>query len=158
MSLRSIAAMRAEAEDKNATRATAVPAQEQQKLRDQLVALIPAESLAAFVALIAYFADYSYTMRWVLFGIVFVCTPALVWVTYIEKAATTEARRTVPIRQMVIGTVAFVAWAMAVPANPFLSIDGFTLQLGAGVAIAAGFVLPLIGRLFGGLTPVPTAR
>lgn len=125
MSLRSMAAMRAEDEP-------APPAGEQKKLRDQLVALIPAEAVALYIAAIGAAAAGEEGIRWGLFGLVLCLTPVWVVVSYWEKKG---GRTGIPVFEVVIGTVAFAAWTTTVPRGTF---DDLGLPVWAGTIVVVG--------------------
>ena len=134
------------------------PAAEQQKLLTQLTNLIPAEALAAFVALIAATANYSYKTRLWMFWIVLAFTPLWVITNYLLAATgvgLTDLRKW-PWFTAFVGTVAFILWSVTVPKSPFeehllfFSDKGISAQTGAAVTIAGSI---LLGFLTGGLRP-----
>jgi hypothetical protein len=144
MSLSSMAAMRAEA-DNPAPGGGAADQATVTKLRDQLVALIPAESLAVFLVAMSVVADESYMVRWVLVGIVAAGTALWVNTHYRENTKQHRDHRKLPLLEMSVGTAAFVAWATTVPATPFLQIPGYKLEMGVAVIAGAAFLLvPLV--------------
>lgn len=143
MSLR--AAAIAEATNK----AEADPGKEQAKLVTQLTNLIPAESLGAFVALIAATANYSYQTRLWMFWLVLAITPLWVIGNYLlaaTGAGLTDLKKW-PWFTAFVGTTAFIAWALTVPKTPFeehlafISDEGISVQTGAIVLLATSFFL-----------------
>jgi O-antigen/teichoic acid export membrane protein len=124
MSLRAMAVMRAEDEP-------APPAGEQKKLRDQLITLIPAEAVVLYVAAIGAAAEAQEWVRWLLFGMVLAFTPVWVVASYWERKG---GRTGVPVFEVVIGTVAFVAWTTTVPQGTF---DDLGVPVWAGTIVVA---------------------
>ena len=94
------------------------PAAEQQKLITQLTNLVPAESLALFVALIAATASYSYDTKLAMFWIVLGLTPVYIWINYVVAAESADAA-TIPWFELFVGMAAFAIWALSVPDSPF---------------------------------------
>lgn len=128
MSLRSIAVMRAENE-------LAPPAGEQKKLRDQLIALVPTAAVGLYVAAIGAAAEAQEWVRWLIFGAVLAFTPAWVVANYWERKG---GRTGIPVFEVIVGTVAFVAWTTTVPRGTF---DDLGVPVWAGtivVAVASG--------------------
>lgn len=136
MSLRSMAVMRAADEP-------SPPAGEQKKLRDQLVALIPAEAIVLYVAAVGAAAEASEWVRWLIFAVVLVLTPAWVLVSYWElKGGRTGA----PVFELVIGIIAFVAWTTTVPQGTFDDL-GWPVWAGTIVVAVVSSALALAVRL-----------
>lgn len=133
-----------------ATQKTAADAgEEQSKLVSQLTNLIPAESLAGFVALIAATANYSYQTRLWMFWLVLAFTPCWVIGNYLLAATgpgLTDPKKW-PWFTAFVGTVAFIAWALTVPKTPFeehltfISDEGISVQSGAIILLVTSFVL-----------------
>jgi hypothetical protein len=127
-----MAVMRAETEQ-------APPAGEQKKLRDQLIALVPTEAVALYVAAIGAAAEAPEWVRWLIFGVVLVFTPAWVVVSYWERKG---GRTGIPVFEVIIGTIAFVAWTTTVPRGTF---DDLGIPVWAGtivvVVVSAGLTI-----------------
>lgn len=141
MSLRSMAVMRAKAEDRRAeTESDPAADGEQKKLQDQLIALIPAEAVAGFVALIGAMAALEVGWRWAALIFVALLTPLYVFISYANSANTAEAKNRLPWFEMSVGILAFLAWSTTVPAGPFDEI-GFKTQYGAAVVAASAILL-----------------
>ena len=133
------------------------PAGEQQRLITQLTNLVPAESLALFVALIAATANYSYDTKIAMFWVVLGLTPLYIWFNYVVAAKPDDAAN-IPLFEMLIGSAAFVIWSLSVPSAPFadkVPIIGGTLSAQDGViwtlvaSAALGFLVagrPAFGK------------
>jgi hypothetical protein len=146
MSLRSMAVTKA-ARDTDAD-----VQQEQDRLLNQLVNLIPGEAIALFVALMAATANYNYRTRLWMFWIVLVMTPLWVAANYLIAAKPEALARKPPLKRlpwfdMCLGSVAFIAWSVTVPHTPFsehalfISDSGLSVQDGVLVTLIASAVL-----------------
>jgi hypothetical protein len=113
----------------------------QSTLSDQLLAFIPAETLAPTVALFGFFADEAWWWRGIVVLIAVVLTPIWVWINYVNAAQTTEARRKFPFVAAAISTVAYLLWVGSIPSTPYLHWGWWSLQLGTGLVLLGGFVL-----------------
>jgi hypothetical protein len=130
--------MRAEAE------AAPVPAgDEQKKLRDQLIALVPTEAVALYVAAIGAAAEADEWVRWVCFGLVLVGTPVWITVNYWE---TRGSRGAIPWFEVVVGTIAFLAWTTTVPRGTLDELGGST-WVGTLIVVIVSAVLALATRM-----------
>jgi cation transport ATPase len=148
MSLISLASVRALQEDAVAegrARPGRIPdaADAQERIIGQLVAFIPAEPVALFIAVLAAVgAESSAWVRWTLLGVVAVLAPLWVEIHYLQKARSRRARKKVPLFEMAAGVVAFVAWSTSVPNSPWSEVGNFTPRWGLLVAlVTAGGLL-----------------
>ena len=147
MSLRSIAVMRAEAEPAPAPASgtdpkPATPEDEQKKLLDQLIALVPTEAVAVYVAAIGAASSAPELVRWVCFLVVLVLTPVWVVVTYWEKKG---GRTKIPFLEVVVGTLAFIAWTTTVPRGTLEELGG-SPWVGTLIVVLASGALALVVR------------
>jgi hypothetical protein len=153
MSLISLASVRALQEDAVAqgrARPGRIPdaADSQQRIVGQLVAYIPAEPVALFIAVLAAVGPESDSwVRWTLLGVVAVLAPLWVEIHYLQRARSRRARRKLPLFEMVAGVVAFAAWSTSVPDSPWSDIGGFTTRWGLLVALLAAGALVTISEL-----------
>ena len=92
---------------------------------------------------------------WVTFGIFLVATPIIFWVVYAVKLKSAQKPlplpfSTWPLWEMFAATIAYCAWAFALPATPFHQFDGLWYSTGlAGVAVlVTSTVLALLAPLF----------
>lgn len=99
---------------------------------NQITRWIPTETITVYVALLALVAPLSahspsYTSRWVLFAIITVATPIVVILLNMAKTQSGEVFK-LPFFEMIIATIAFAAWAFALPETPLGSIPGYGIQ------------------------------
>ena len=153
MSLISLASVRALQEDAVAegrARPGRVPdaADAQERIIGQLVAFIPAEPVALFIAVLAAVgAESSAWVRWTLLGVVAVLAPLWVEIHYLQKARSRRARKKVPLFEMAAGVVAFVAWSTSVPNSPWSEVGNFTPRWGLLVALVTAGGLLTVSEL-----------
>ncbi len=121
-----------------------------------MVTYIPTEVLTLYVAILATIQipnRMSYRPLWVAFYCFLVTTPIVVWLVYAVKVRAAGknlplAPRTWPLWEMFAATVAYAAWALALPDSPFkYSYDWYS------PALAGVFVL-IISTLLGLLAPL----
>jgi len=148
MSLRAMAVRRAAEEGSPSQQQVELKVgTEEQKLTSQLTDLIPAEALAAYVAAMAAALHSSYHVRMLLFWLVLVLTPLWIVCIYWLAAKNEADAAKVPLLEVLVGTVAFVAWALTVPNTPFqehlllISSKGLSVQSGLLITIAVSIVL-----------------
>jgi hypothetical protein len=153
MSLISLASVRALQEDAVAeglARPGRIPdaADAQERIIGQLVAFIPAEPVALFIAVLAAVgAESSAWVRWTLLGVVAVLAPIWVEIHYLQKARSRRARKKVPLFEMAAGVVAFVAWSTSVPNSPWSEVGNFTPRWGLLVALVTAGGLLTVSEL-----------
>jgi hypothetical protein len=153
MSLISLASVRALQEDavaKGLARPGRIPdaADAQERIIGQLVAFIPAEPVALFIAVLAAVgAESSAWVRWALLGVVCGLAPLWVEIHYLQKARSRRARKKVPLFEMVAGVVAFAAWSTSVPNSPWSEIGNFTPRWGLLVALVTAGGLLTVSEL-----------
>jgi cation transport ATPase len=153
MSLISLASVRALQEDAVAegrARPGRIPdaADAQERIIGQLVAFIPAEPVALFIAVLAAVgAESSAWVRWTLLGVVVVLAPLWVEIHYLQKARSRRARKKVPLFEMAAGVVAFVAWSTSVPNSPWSEVGNFTPRWGLLVALVTAGGLLTVSEL-----------
>jgi apolipoprotein N-acyltransferase len=136
MSLRSMAVMRAQDEPDP-------PDGAQKKLRDQLIALVPTEAIGLYVASIGAAAEADEAVRWGIFVVVLVLTPIWVTANYWEQKG---HRTKLPWFELVIGTIAFIAWTTTVPRGTLDDL-GVPVWVGTIAVFVASAGLTLAVRL-----------
>ena len=114
---------------------------------------IPTEVLTLYLAVVA--ATTGGDTGWIAFGIFLVLTPTVVWLVYATRVKTSERRLPLnpsqwPMWEMFAATVAYAAWAFALPATPFASFPWYSASI-AGIAVLAtsmllGLLAPLLMR------------
>jgi len=153
MSLISLASVRALQEDAVAgglARPGRIPdaADAQERIIGQLVAFIPAEPVALFIAVLAAVGtESSAWLRWTLLGVVAGLAPLWVEIHYLQKARSRRARKKVPLFEMVAGVVAFAAWSTTVPNSPWNEVGNFTPRWGLLVALVTAGGLLTVSEL-----------
>jgi cation transport ATPase len=153
MSLISLASVRALQEDAVAEgrkRPGRIPdaADAQQRIIGQLVAFIPAEPVALFVAVLAAVGVESDAwLRWTLFGVVVALAPLWVEIHYLQRARSRRARKKVPVFEMIAGVIAFVAWSTSVPGSPWNDVGNFSPRWGLLVALLTAGALLTVSEL-----------
>jgi hypothetical protein len=153
MSLISLASVRALQEDAVAeglARPGRIPdaADAQERIIGQLVAFIPAEPVALFIAVLAAIGvESSIWVRWTLLGVVAALAPLWVEIHYLQKARSRRARKKVPVFEMVAGVVAFTAWSTTVPNSPWNDVGNFTPRWGLLVALVTAGALLTVSEL-----------
>lgn len=164
MSIASLAATRARQENAVAEerpRPPRVPDAKnaQQRLLGELVQFIPAESLAAAVAVLgAATADSRVWVRAVLLGIVALLVPLWVEIHYLHRTTSSKARREVPLFEMFTSIVAYAAWTTAIPATPWSEISGFTTRWGVLASLVTAALLVPVSELHDELKKRPHRR
>jgi hypothetical protein len=88
------------------------------------------------------------TTFWIFLGL----TPVFVWLVYAGKVRTGGAAIPYvpaewPMWEMIAATIAFGAWAYAVPDSPFTRFEWYTVALGTFVVLVASTALGLLAPL-----------
>lgn len=106
-----------------------------------IVAYIPGEIVAAYVAAVAAIATTDSRPgggQWLLMWIVLSLTPATVWTTYAAKVR--AENRQLPLKpalwpwvEMMLASFAFMLWAFSLPNSPFVGFDWYKPALGSVV-------------------------
>jgi cation transport ATPase len=125
---------------------------------DILVSYLPTELITAYLtigaAIIAAVTteDDLEGLRWLMFWFFVVATPIAVWVAWSGKGRSRAKKkeRKVPLLEMLGATVAFIAWAPAIPGSPFRIWEPFKDVYFVIIPVVAAFIL--------GLLTVPTQR
>lgn len=120
-----------------------------------IVTYIPTEILALYVAVLAALEKPDTLPgrpQWAAFYFFLLLTPVVVWLAYAAKVKTADrplplAPRKWPMWEMFSATVAYVAWAFALPKSPFLNEDWYSPAL-------SGVIVLVISTFLGLLAPV----
>jgi hypothetical protein len=129
-----------------------------------LFGYIPTEVLTLYVAIVAAIHpiasgtgnDGAKTITsgdWINFISFLVATPIIFWVVYAAKLKSAQKPiplgfSTWPLWEMTAATVAYAAWAFALPKTPFLDFGWYTPALGSVAVLVASTVLGLLAPLF----------
>jgi hypothetical protein len=122
-----------------------------------LTTYIPTETLTLYVAVLAALQpapkEPAAPPSWAIFLCFLIGTPLVIWLVYITKAKTSGkpipwAPLKWPLWEMAAGTIAYVAWAFALPTTPFASLAWYSTGLAGIVVLIASTVLGLLAPLF----------
>jgi hypothetical protein len=118
---------------------------------------IPTEVLTVYVAVVAAIQNHhngANRALWIAFGLFTVLTPIIVWMSYAAKVRAANKPlplrpKTWPLWEMIAATVAYLAWAFALPNSPFSEFDGWYNAAVAGVVILVtstmlGLIAPIV--------------
>jgi hypothetical protein len=119
---------------------------------------IPTEVLTLYVALISalqheHGADSAARgADWLAFWLFFVFTPLTVWLVFAGKLRAAGKRlplypHTWPAWEMAGGTIAYVAWAYALPTSPFASFSWYSPAVAGIIVLIASTSLGLVAPL-----------
>jgi len=113
------------------------------QLIGQLVAFIPGEAIALFVAALGVAgADSRTWIRWILLGVTLGLSVLWVKIHYMRKAKTSQAKKVWPWFEIASAGVATIAWSMTIPGTPWVDqFDGFSTRWGVLVAVVMAAVL-----------------
>jgi hypothetical protein len=122
-----------------------VPAVEQAKAGfiGQLLAYIPGDALAAYVAITAFILESSGFWRFLAVLGVTIATPLWVILAYRDSTDDPAVLHRWPVFEMSVGTVAFVAWSTSVPGSWWQADLDLSAQAGGAIAVATSIVLGL---------------
>ncbi len=90
---------------------------------------------------------------WIPFWIFLVATPIVSWLVFAAKIKAAQKpipirMRTWPMWEMFAATLAFVAWAFALPSTPFSSLAWYSTGLAGIVVLIVSTLLGLLAPLF----------
>jgi hypothetical protein len=117
---------------------------------------IPTEVLTVYVAVIAALNPAATSGQrgpeWAAFLIFLVATPAVVWLVYAAKVRTAGKELPTSIAQwpkweMLAATIAYAAWAFALPETPFADFGWYSAAIAAVVVLVATTVLGLVAPI-----------
>ncbi len=120
-----------------------------------LFGYIPTEILTLYVAVLAAVHQTDTVTRadWIAFWTALVGTPIVVWLVFGAKVK--AAGKPLPLRfrawpvwEMVAGTVAYCAWAFALPDAPFSEYSWYSSALSGVAVLVASTILGLLAPLF----------
>lgn len=121
-----------------------------------LFGYIPTEVITLYVAVLAAIqtsGEVATRGDWITFWSFFAATPVVVWLVYGAKLK--GARKSVPTRlsawplwEMCAATIAFSAWAFALPHSPFMQYDWYSSALSGVAVLIVSTVLGLLSPFF----------
>jgi hypothetical protein len=123
---------------------------------NQITRWIPTETVTVYVAFLSLFgtpvlksgqqaSDLSYTSRWLLLALVALATPIVVILITMAKTTTGRPFQW-PIFEMVVGTIAFVAWAVALPDTPLSDFKDYDVKFNGAILIAVTLAIVLVAN------------
>lgn len=127
-----------------------------------IVTYIPTEVLALYVAVLAAIQEpqrQSYRSLWLAFIFFLIATPSIVWLVYSAKVRATNkplpiTPKSWPLWEMFAATVAYSAWAFALPETPFKALPWYSAALAGVIALVIstllGLVAPVVQRPLSG--------
>ncbi|MEO1083747.1 MAG: hypothetical protein AAFY88_05850 [Acidobacteriota bacterium] len=115
---------------------------------------VPTEVLTLYVAVVAALQqnNYSKDQGQVVFFSFLAATPLIMWLLFAAKMRAADAQATLltlrglPVWEMFAATVAFTAWALALPQSPFEGTVG--PGLASVLVLVTAFVLGLLAPIF----------
>jgi hypothetical protein len=120
-----------------------------------LFGYIPTEVLTLYVAVLAAVDQPGRVTRteWAAFWAFLIMTPTVVWLVYgakVKAAGNPLPLKfgSVPVWEMVAGTVAYCAWAFALPSAPFSQYPWYSAALSGVAVLVASTVLGLLAPFF----------
>jgi len=122
-----------------------------------IAAYIPTEIITLYVACISVLhkAEEVTLGEWIAFDVFTIATPCMVWVVFAVKLKTAQkpipaSPSRWPVWEMCAATIAFIAWAYAMPNSPF---SEFTKQ-GWYSAGLAGLMVLIVSTMLGAISPL----
>ena len=124
-----------------------------------LFGYIPTEVITVYVAVLAAIKKDDFDVLWVSFVCFLVFTPMVVWLVFgakmlaAKKSMPVEPRKW-PVWEMFAATIAFTAWAFALPNSPFANCEllnckaWYSPTLAGVVVLVTSTVLGLIAPFF----------
>jgi hypothetical protein len=116
---------------------------------------IPTEVLTLYVAVLATIHQPNKVTQamWVTFWSFLIATPIVVWLVYGAKLKAAQKPLPLgygswPIWEMFAATIAYCAWAFALPNSPFLEYSWYSAALSGVIVLVASTILGLIAPFF----------
>jgi hypothetical protein len=120
-----------------------------------LFGYIPTEVLTLYVAILAVIQKPNSVTKadWITFWAFLAATPLIVWLVYGAKLVSAKKKiprslKGWPLWEMFAATVAYVAWAFALPNTPFLTYGWYSAGLAGIGVLVASTVLGLLAPFF----------
>src|SRR5882724_4738243 len=121
-----------------------------------IVTYIPTEILTLYVAVLAAIRNperQSLNPEWITFVLFLIATPVVVWLLFAAKVK--SAGKAIPlgdsqwpIWEMVAATIAYVAWAFALPDTPFREWSWYSSALSGVIVLIISAALGLLAPVF----------
>lgn len=119
-------------------------------IANQITRWIPTETITVYVALLALVAPLaphspSFTSRWILFGLMTAANPLVVVLLVMAKKEG-GVKFTLPVFEIIVASIAFAAWAFALPDTPLRSISGYGIRWNAAILTVTTTAITLIAN------------
>lgn len=142
-------------ENQPSEKSTGQPANAVNTALNVLFGYIPTEILTLYVAVLATLEQpklSSYAV-WTVFICFLVATPIVVWLVYGSKVQAANkplplSPKAWPVWEMFAATIAYLAWAFALPNSPFSKFDWYSSGLAGIAVLVASTVLGLLSPFF----------
>jgi uncharacterized membrane protein len=131
-------------------------------IANQITRWIPTETISVYVALLALLAPLaqhspSFTSRWVLFWLMTAANPVVVVLLVMAKKqpgtrlVMTKKRQSggdplFPWFEIFIASIAFAAWAFALPDTPLNSVSGYSIRWNAAILTVTTAAISLVAN------------
>jgi hypothetical protein len=123
--------------------------QAQANFQSQLLAYVPTDAIAGYVALTAAFSSFdAWWVRLLILAGVAATAPLWIVIAYRTAAQTEDALRKWPVFQIVVGTAAFLAWSTSVPDSLWQKDAGLPGIGGVAIGIAFSFFVGLLVQYY----------
>jgi hypothetical protein len=121
-----------------------------------ITAAIPSEVLTVYIAIVAALASTTVGSAgsWIAFYGCLIAAPVVVWVLYAGQTRAKDgylpkSPNEWPRWEMFAATVAFAAWAFALPQSPFAAYSWYSAPIAGVVVLVAVTVLGLLAPVIG---------
>jgi len=119
-------------------------------LISQITRWIPTETVSVYVVLLALLAPVngsspSFTSRWVLFAVMTAANPVVVILLTMARTDKGDVFK-LPVFEMIIASVAFAAWAFALPDTPLTSIPGYSIKWNPAILTGTTILIALLAN------------
>lgn len=120
-------------------------APEQDDYLERVARFIPSEVLAVYVPVVAILDLQGDAGRWAIFGFALALIPLILW---LRSGADQPLGRERALAIWLMATIAFVAWAAAIPSGPFQTFTEDATRFGGAAVIVVSVLLPLFAAKF----------
>jgi hypothetical protein len=130
----------------------------------QLLRYTPTEVVGVYVGVIALLptlpdegkteiSESDFTWRWLVFILFFLFTPLTILAANAVRSRAAGSRAETPWFEMIMGPIAFAAWALALPLSPMFSFSTWSGWMGVVIATIVLFLIGIIAKLAGKALP-----
>ena len=113
---------------------------------EKVTSFIPSEVIGIYVAGLGILTPVSDRGKWLIFFIASALVPIFIWLNWLrEKKHAAQDTTVLPTKSVIVlivlGEVAFTAWAAALPGTPFLSLTEYAMKVGGLSVVILAAVL-----------------